>query len=93
MKETFDYAKAVEELEAIREQHKHDSRTENEEKAKREADERKAREEEERRRAQPVFITKHAKLIFRRSVDLNVIKRIKEKIESSYFSTASDGCV
>ena len=43
-------AATVEELEAIREQHKRDSQTENEEKAKREADERKAREEEERRR-------------------------------------------
>ena len=43
-------ATTVEELEAIREQHKRDSQTENEEKAKREADERKAREEEERRR-------------------------------------------
>ena len=40
----------IEELEAIREQHKQDSKNENEAKAKREADERKAREEEERRR-------------------------------------------
>ena len=43
--------------------------------------ERLAREEEERRRAQPVFITKHARLIFRRPVDVNVIARIKEIVE------------
>ena len=43
-------ATTIEELEAIREQHKQDSKNENEAKAKREADERKAREEEERRR-------------------------------------------
>lgn len=45
--------------------------------------ERLAREEEERRRAQPVFITKHARLIFRRQVDLNVITRIKEIVEAT----------
>ena len=43
-------ATTIEELEAIKEQHKQDSKNENEAKAKREADERKAREEEERRR-------------------------------------------
>ena len=45
--------------------------------------ERLAREEEERRKREPVIITKHAKLIFRRAVDLNVISRIKEIVEST----------
>ena len=43
-------ASSIEELEALSEQRKQQSKQENEEKAKREADERKAREEDERRR-------------------------------------------
>ena len=45
--------------------------------------ERLAREEEARRRAQPTYITKHARLIFRRPVDLNVITKIKEIVEAT----------
>ena len=48
--------------------------------------ERRAKEEEERRRAQPVYVTKHAKLIFRRPVDLSVLNRIKEIVESTIIS-------
>ena len=48
--------------------------------------ERLAKEEEERRRAEPVFVIKHARLIFRRAVDLNVITRIKEIVESTLVS-------
>ncbi len=78
----------LEEERRIREQRE---RAENEarEQARRRAEaerlerERLAREEEERRRAQPVFITKHARLIFRRPVDLNVITRIKEIVEAT----------
>ena len=52
-------------------------------------DERRREEEERRRRqeeaakARPTLITKQAKIMFRYSVDVNVLKRIKEVIEKT----------
>ena len=49
---------------------------------RREEDERRRREEEEARK-RAAIVTKQAKLMFRYSVDLNVIKRIKEVVEQT----------
>ena len=49
---------------------------------RREEEERRRREEEEARRRVQI-VTKQAKLLFRYSVDLNVIKRIKEVVEQT----------
>ncbi len=78
----------LEEERRVREEREREERAAREETRRRmEAErlerERRAKEEEERRRAQPVFVIKHAKLIFRRAVDLNVITRIKEIVEST----------
>ena len=52
-----------------------------EEQLRREEEERR-RKEEEAARARVAIVTKQAKLLFRYSVDLNVIKRIKEVVET-----------
>ena len=52
------------------------------EQQRREAEEKK-RKEEEAAKARAAIITKQAKLLFRYSVDINVIKRIKEVVETT----------
>ena len=63
------------------EEKKREEERRREEQRRREEEERRKREEEEAK-ARVAIVTKQAKLLFRYSVDLNVIKRIKEVVEA-----------
>ena len=60
-----------------------------EEQRRREEEERRRREEEEARK-KVAIISKHAKLLFRYAVDVNVIKRIKEVVEQTLVSSGKE---
>ena len=76
-------------LEREAERLRREEETRRQEEARRIAAERQRQEEERRRRAEEeararaAVITKTAKLMFRYSVDVNVIKRIKEVVENT----------